>query len=84
MGGECPKTNYLFLGDFVDRGYYSVETILLLLALKVRAAAHSPRRGPAAPRWRRRWGCVDAAKADRKVTHTPRARLRSGTRTASR
>lgn len=36
IGGECPKTNYLFLGDFVDRGYYSVETILLLFALKVR------------------------------------------------
>lgn len=35
MGGECPDTNYLFLGDFVDRGFYSVETFLLLLALKV-------------------------------------------------
>ncbi|EFH40646.1 protein phosphatase x-2 [Arabidopsis lyrata subsp. lyrata] len=36
VGGDCPKTSYLFLGDFVDRGFYSVETFLLLLALKVR------------------------------------------------
>eukprot|EP00918_Siedleckia_nematoides_P082254 GHVU01180281.1.p1 GENE.GHVU01180281.1~~GHVU01180281.1.p1 ORF type:complete len:208 (+),score=47.09 GHVU01180281.1:322-945(+) len=36
VGGEVPDTNYLFMGDFVDRGYYSVETFLLLLALKVR------------------------------------------------
>ena len=35
IGGEIPDTNYLFLGDFVDRGFYSVETFLLLLALKV-------------------------------------------------
>eukprot|EP01098_Paradermamoeba_levis_P013540 TRINITY_DN61_c0_g1_i1.p1 TRINITY_DN61_c0_g1~~TRINITY_DN61_c0_g1_i1.p1 ORF type:complete len:334 (-),score=75.85 TRINITY_DN61_c0_g1_i1:142-1143(-) len=36
VGGECPTTNYLFMGDFVDRGFNSVETFLLLLALKVR------------------------------------------------
>jgi serine/threonine-protein phosphatase 4 catalytic subunit len=35
VGGDCPTTNYLFMGDFVDRGFYSVETFLLLLALKV-------------------------------------------------
>lgn len=35
VGGDCPQTNYIFMGDFVDRGFYSVETFLLLLALKV-------------------------------------------------
>jgi hypothetical protein len=38
VGGDCPQTNYLFMGDFVDRGFYSVETFLLLLALKVRVS----------------------------------------------
>lgn len=36
VGGDPPEIKYLFMGDFVDRGFYSVETFLLLLTLKVR------------------------------------------------
>eukprot|EP01027_Heterolobosea_sp_BB2_P017444 GEZU01024701.1.p1 GENE.GEZU01024701.1~~GEZU01024701.1.p1 ORF type:complete len:315 (+),score=37.85 GEZU01024701.1:318-1262(+) len=36
VGGGVPHVNYLFMGDYVDRGHHSVETFLLLLALKVR------------------------------------------------
>lgn len=35
-GGPVPSTRYVFMGDFVDRGHHSVETLQLLLALKAR------------------------------------------------
>lgn len=34
-GGDIPSEKYLFLGDYIDRGYHSVETIELLLCYKV-------------------------------------------------
>ncbi len=36
LGGTLEETSYIFIGDFVDRGYNSVETFELLMLYKIK------------------------------------------------
>lgn len=35
LGGNPEASNYIFIGDYVDRGNFSVEVLLLLYSIKI-------------------------------------------------
>ena len=39
-GGDIPNSRYIFMGDYIDRGYNGVEVLELLLVLKVKYPEH--------------------------------------------
>ncbi len=40
IGGDIPDNKYIFIGDFVDRGYNSVESFELLMLYKLKYPEH--------------------------------------------
>jgi len=35
LGGDPERNKYIWLGDYIDRGSFSVETVLTLFSIKV-------------------------------------------------
>jgi len=40
VGGPSDTTKYVFLGDYVDRGTFSIEVLILILAMKLTRPKH--------------------------------------------